>query len=123
MLANDLVKSDIDPDFFLKFKDIRVNPPQGIDYLLNINHDLTPQDCRLRDLTYAGSICVDIEFTRGKVIVSKKNLEIARMPIMLRSSKCILNNRTPSEMVQLKECPLDPGGYFIIKVRPFYPGC
>ena len=58
---------------------------------------------------------MDIEFTRGKTIVSKRNIEIARMPIMLRSSKCVLNNKTPEEMVKLKECPLDPGGYFIIR--------
>jgi DNA-directed RNA polymerase III subunit RPC2 len=66
-------------------------------------------ECRLRDLTYAATISVDIEFTRGKQIVSKRNIEIARMPIMLRSSKCVLNDKSPDEMVALKECPLDPG--------------
>ena len=32
---------------------------------------------------------------------------------MLRSSKCVLNN-SGSEMAKMKECPLDPGGYFIV---------
>lgn len=37
------------------------------------------------------------------------------MPIMLRSSKCILHSKTHSEMAKLNECPLDPGGYFIVR--------
>lgn len=115
MLANSTVRSDVDPDFFLRFKDIRVLPPQTDDFQQGFSHKLSPQECRLRDLTYAGTVSVDIEFTRGKQIVSKRNIDIARMPIMLRSSKCVLNNKSPDEMVALKECPLDPGGYFIIR--------
>ena len=37
------------------------------------------------------------------------------MPIMLRSSNCVLTGKSPSEMSKLNECPLDPGGYFICK--------
>ena len=36
------------------------------------------------------------------------------MPIMLRSSNCVLTNKTPTELAKLNECPIDPGGYFII---------
>lgn len=100
-----------------RFKDIRVLPPQTIDFQQGFAHNLSPHECRLRDLTYAGTISVDIEFTRGKQIVSKRNIEIARMPIMLRSSKCCLDGKTPQEMVKLKECPLDPGTIELIKVH------
>ena len=34
---------------------------------------------------------------------------------MLRSSKCVLTGKSEEELAQLKECPLDPGGYFIIR--------
>ncbi|KAF3814496.1 hypothetical protein GH733_017654 [Mirounga leonina] len=37
------------------------------------------------------------------------------MPIMLRSSNCVLTGKTPAEFAKLNECPLDPGGYFIVK--------
>ena len=37
------------------------------------------------------------------------------MPIMLRSSNCCLNGKSPAEMAKLNECPMDPGGYFIVK--------
>jgi DNA-directed RNA polymerase III subunit RPC2 len=33
---------------------------------------------------------------------------------MLRSSKCVLADKSPTEMHLLNECPLDPGGYFIV---------
>jgi DNA-directed RNA polymerase III subunit RPC2 len=36
---------------------------------------------------------------------------IGRMPIMLRSSHCILANATEEQMAKYKECPLDPGIY------------
>lgn len=36
------------------------------------------------------------------------------MPVMLRSSKCVLSNKSAAEMCHMHECPLDPGGYFIV---------
>ena len=34
---------------------------------------------------------------------------LPRMPIMLRSSNCVLTGKTPMEFSKLNECPLDPG--------------
>lgn len=34
-----------------------------------------------------------------------------RMPIMLRSSNCVLTGKTPAEFAKLNECPLDPGTF------------
>jgi DNA-directed RNA polymerase III subunit RPC2 len=65
-------------------------------------------------MTYAAPVYVDIEYVRGKQIVRRKKIAIGRLPIMLRSSKCVLTNRSESEMSVLNECPLDPGGYFIV---------
>lgn len=36
------------------------------------------------------------------------------MPIMLRSSNCVLTNKSHYELAKLNECPYDSGGYFII---------
>ena len=38
-----------------------------------------------------------------------------RMPLMLRSDRCMLKGLDEEQLAKLKECPLDPGGYFIIK--------
>lgn len=37
-----------------------------------------------------------------------------RMPIMLRSSNCVLSEKSNFELAKMNECPHDPGGYFII---------
>ena len=37
-----------------------------------------------------------------------------KIPIMLRSTYCLLNGMTDRDLTELNECPLDPGGYFII---------
>jgi DNA-directed RNA polymerase III subunit RPC2 len=34
---------------------------------------------------------------------------------MLRSNKCHLYGASDSDMAKALECPLDPGGYFIVK--------
>ena len=34
---------------------------------------------------------------------------------MLRSSNCHLTGKSREELAKHKECPLDPGGYFIVK--------
>ncbi|CCX32109.1 hypothetical protein FPQ18DRAFT_279952 [Pyronema domesticum] len=110
--ANDRVVSDVDPQFFLRYTDIRVGQPQRMD--LESDAEITPNECRLRDLTYAAPIYVDIEYTRGKQIVRRPGNFIGRLPIMLRSNKCVLYNKDEREMARLNECPLDPGGYFVV---------
>ncbi|KAJ3174991.1 DNA-directed RNA polymerase III core subunit ret1 [Geranomyces variabilis] len=115
LLANAKVDSDVDPAFWLKFRDIRVKQPQAYDARKGVAYELTPHECRLRDVTYAGTILVDIEYVRGKQLVKKRGIEVGRMPIMLRSSRCCLTGKSPADMVKAGECPLDPGGYFIIR--------
>ncbi len=34
---------------------------------------------------------------------------------MLRSSKCLLHGKTERQLAAMKECPCDPGGYFVVK--------
>uniref|UniRef100_A0A7S2DCI5 DNA-directed RNA polymerase subunit beta n=1 Tax=Octactis speculum TaxID=3111310 RepID=A0A7S2DCI5_9STRA len=43
------------------------------------------------------------------------NIPIGRIPIMLRSCKCVLAGKSDEELGALKECPFDPGGYFVVK--------
>jgi DNA-directed RNA polymerase III subunit RPC2 len=75
---------------------------------------VTPNECRLRDMAYAAPIVVDFEYVRGRQRVMRRGVAIGRMPVMLRSSKCVLSTKSASEMHLLNECPLDPGGYFIV---------
>ncbi|KZS95369.1 beta and beta-prime subunits of DNA dependent RNA-polymerase [Sistotremastrum niveocremeum HHB9708] len=112
--ANNKITSDVDPRFWLKYTDIRVGSPDRTDKEA-VDKSITPQECRLRDMTYSAPIYVTIQYTRGKQIVKKPNIVIGRIPIMLRSNKCILTGKNEAQLARMTECPLDPGGYFVVK--------
>ncbi|KAF7118517.1 hypothetical protein CNMCM5793_008047 [Aspergillus hiratsukae] len=117
--SSSTIRSDIDHNFYIKFTDIYVGSPCRADEPQDVTpgaypSSVSPHECRLRDTTYAAPILVNFEYLRGRQRVTRKGVSIGRMPIMLRSSKCVLANKTPSEMTVLNECPLDPGGYFIV---------
>ncbi|RJE22763.1 DNA-directed RNA polymerase [Aspergillus sclerotialis] len=116
--SSSTIRSDVDHNFYIKFTDIYVGSPRRSDEPqdagLDFESTVTPQECRLRDTTYAAPIQVDFEYIRGRQRVIRRGVAIGRIPVMLRSSKCVLSNKTPSEMTVLSECPLDPGGYFIV---------
>lgn len=112
--ANKLVKCDSDPSFFLEYTNIWVGQPCMMEDF--VERKVTPQDCRLRDITYSAPIYVGIRYTRGKdKIVLKNGVCIGRIPVMLRSERCVLSSATPEELAKMNECLLDPGGYFIVK--------
>ncbi|CRG95941.1 DNA-directed RNA polymerase III subunit, putative [Plasmodium gallinaceum] len=111
--TNKIIKSDIDEHFYVEFLDINVGTPSIEENMIETN--LTPQICRQRDLTYSAPIYVDVEYVKGNSIITKNNVEIGRLPVMLRSDICVLNNKNEEELMKLGECPYDPGGYFIVK--------
>ena len=68
--ANSRVDSDIDPQFFLQYTDIYVGTPQMEESM--VTYEVTPQQCRLRDLTYASPIMVDVQYVRGRQLVVRR---------------------------------------------------
>ncbi|XP_014670724.1 PREDICTED: DNA-directed RNA polymerase III subunit RPC2-like [Priapulus caudatus] len=112
--ANEKVTCEADPNFYVKYLDIYVGMPD-VEESFNITKSVSPHECRLRDMTYSAPITVDIEYTRGSQRIIRNNLPIGRMPIMLRSSNCVLTGKSPAELAKLQECPYDPGGYFVVK--------
>ncbi|KNH48539.1 hypothetical protein EDEG_05078 [Edhazardia aedis USNM 41457] len=134
MNANSIVDSDVDPTFYLKYTNIWVEKPKTSSMFgSNLSEKITPFECRLRDESYLGAIMVDIEYLRNKDIVKKNGVCIGKIPIMLRSVKCHLSGSTDilqknvdfpligtEEMKEkffasMNECPLDTGGYFIVR--------
>ena len=55
----------------------------------------------MRDMTYAAPIYVDIIYTKQAGKVAKKDILIGRMPVMLRSAKCVLTGKSEAEMATL----------------------
>ena len=115
--ANQWIHSDIDDKFWFKYTDIRVGRPnrQEEDNQQGDDSTITPNECRLRDMTYAAPVYVDYEYQRGQRAIRRTNVRIGRIPIMLRSSRCVLSGKSERDMGPLQECAIDPGGYFIVK--------
>ena len=80
---------------------------------------MMPNEARLRNLTYSAPLYVDINKTVIKEgeedrVTNHPKTFVGKIPIMLRSTYCLLNGLTDRDLTELNECPLDPGGYFII---------
>lgn len=112
--TNHEIRSDADPNFFLRFTDLYVGEP-SVDDGSFATSTVTPFECRVRDCTYSAPIYVNLRYTRQKQIVVKSNVLIGRLPIMLRSEKCALYGKSDDEVIRMKECLHDPGGYFVVK--------
>ncbi|BEJ10664.1 hypothetical protein CspHIS471_0100860 [Cutaneotrichosporon sp. HIS471] len=112
--ANSLVQSDANPRYYIKYTDIRIGRPLRKE-VGAVNQRLTPMECRLTDNTYSGGIYVDIEYTHEDKIRKQQGIHIGQLPIMLRSDLCHLASKGEAELARMGECPLDPGGYFVVK--------
>ncbi len=114
LAANSLVVSDINPYMFIRYTDIRIGKPLRND--VNAVHSLlTPMECRLTDCTYSGPIFVDIEYTHEEKVKKQKGVPIGSLPVMLRSDLCHLKGKNEAELARMGECPMDPGGYFVVR--------
>jgi DNA-directed RNA polymerase II subunit RPB2 len=87
---------------------------------------LFPNEARLRNLTYASQVYADIivkiTYTTENGVVTDlspsaetfQKWPLFKIPIMLHSRYCILNNKPRDFLREVGECPYDNGGYFII---------
>ncbi|KAK9929707.1 hypothetical protein M0R45_026795 [Rubus argutus] len=114
--ANDRIVCREDPRIYIRFLDVEIgNASVTRD---GVTDEVAPHTCRLSDVTYSAPIKVSVEYVEGlhdPTPRRKDGIEIGRLPIMLRSCKCALTGKSESELAKMGECPLDPGGYFVIK--------
>ena len=84
-----------------------------------------PQEARLRNISYSSAMTIDlnIKYTvrngenyKNVLNYQKKikNVHIGKLPIMLKSDLCVLNQYKHLDHNETGECYMDPGGYFII---------
>ena len=124
-------EQDFDPvskkyalEIFITFENFHIYRPQ-----IHENNGaiklMFPQEARLRNFTYASAMTIDINIKY--LIRTGKGLEniqtfyktlskihIGKLPIMLKSNICVLNQYKHFENTQTGECKYDAGGYFII---------
>ena len=108
----------------ITFKNFKIYQPQ-----IHENNGaaklMFPQAARKRSFTYSSSMTVDLHIQyvirngeglsntqiHNKII---ENVHIGKLPIMLRSSICVLSQYKHLNNRQTGECEYDAGGYFII---------
>ena len=112
-------------EILISFSNFKLYPPQ-----IHENNGATkmmlPQEAKLRNFTYASTMNVDINIKY--IIRNTENMEnpkiiervlpkinIGKLPIMLKSSICVLTQNKHIEPKYTGECKMDCGGYFIIK--------
>lgn len=109
---------EVPPKYTLKFEQIYMSKPTHWEKD-GAPSPMMPNEARLRNLTYSAPLYVDITktvFRDGQDPVETLHAKtfIGKIPIMLRSTYCLLSGLTDRDLTELNECPLDPGGYFII---------
>ena len=84
----------------------------------------SPAICRLRNLSYLTSLTANLHLVKeislgGKDQIAEEqvftNLEICKLPVMVGSKLCYSHEATSEERIDIEECLVDRGGYFIIK--------
>ena len=84
-----------------------------------------PQEARLRNFSYSAAMTIDLDIKytvrngenfKNVLNFQKKikNIHIGKIPIMLKSDLCVLNQYKHLDHNETGECYMDPGGYFII---------
>jgi len=111
-------------EIFVTFENFNIYRPQ-----IHENNGaiklMFPQEARLRNFTYASNMTIDINIKY--IIRTGKELEnvqtfhktlnkihIGKLPIMLKSSICVLTQYKHVPNTHTGECAYDAGGYFII---------
>jgi DNA-directed RNA polymerase II subunit RPB2 len=109
----------------ISFENFKLYPPQ-----IHENNGATkimfPKEAKLRNFTYASTMTIDIhidyiirntESMDTPTIIKKilPKINIGKMPIMLKSSICVLTQNKHIHPTYTGECAMDCGGYFIIK--------
>jgi DNA-directed RNA polymerase II subunit RPB2 len=94
-------------------------------------HYMYPNEARLRNMTYATTIRVDVDvemtYPNSETDETRDNYQpfitkaftipkvrLGKLPVMVQSDFCILRGLAPDARYYMGECRNDPGGYFII---------
>jgi len=106
-----------------KFGQLHFNKPT-VEEIGKHTKQLTPREARLRHLSYAAPVFVDIKRevyqvnNDGERTLTREDnyykVFLMRMPVMVRTEYCWLKNANDRVLTEFGECPLDQGGYFII---------
>ncbi len=100
-------------EFKIRLDRVRVTKPE-ITEADGAKRNIYPTEARLRKLSYAAPVYLEISSHINGIQRESFETQIANMPVMLKSKICHLNKMSKQELIQHGEDPDDSGGYFII---------
>jgi len=77
-------------------------------------HEIYPIEARLRNLTYAAPIALEMTPVVDGREQDTELVFIGNIPVMLKSKLCFLSQLSREELIAVGEDPDDSGGYFIV---------
>jgi DNA-directed RNA polymerase II subunit RPB2 len=109
----------------LEFQNVTIRKPTIFENNGSVQ-PMMPNDARLRNLTYAAPLFVDvrvtttmIDNTRGGAKEIRQrifpNVHLGKVPVMVGSDYCLLQDQQYFHPSALGECAEDVGGYFIVQ--------
>ena len=99
--------------FKIKFSKVNIKKPEVIE-ADGSRRKLYPMEARLRALTYAASVEVEVSVYINNIQRESFTIEIGKIPIMIKSKYCNLYNLKSEELLEHDEDSNDFGGYFIL---------
>jgi len=107
-----IVPPNVD-EFKIRLDKIKVEKPQIIE-ADGSKRDIYPVEARLRNLTYAAPMFLEVSSHINGIQRESFEIQIGNLPIMIKSKQCHLAGLSKDELIKHGEDPDDPGGYFII---------
>ena len=77
------------------------------------NRDVYPAECRERHASYRGKLRARLEFKVNRGEWHESIRDLGPVPLMVRSNRCHLQNKSPAQLVHQKEDSEELGGYFV----------
>lgn len=118
------VPTNPNESFRVEFGQVFIDSPYIMDENRKIRY-ISPFEAKVREINYSGTVSVNIKTskliqcsdgeTREVDVEHHMKKVMAKIPIMVQSSKCFLAKKTKEEKIYHGECEYDHGGYFIIK--------
>ena len=112
-IVNEISDGINNEDFEINLGKIEVGKPKIIE-ADGSSSLVMPFEARLRNLTYAAPITLELTVKKDDQVDSEV-VEIGRIPVMVKSNLCNTYGMSKEELIENYNDPLDPGGYFIIK--------